>query len=124
MNADKNLVAWFSNYGKQNVDIFAPGVGIVTLSPDNTYTKADGTSFSGPVVSGIAALLWSYYPELTPQELISLIIDSAYTFDEFFRVVLPGSTSKTYTFKELCRSGGIINAYNAFELAKKRYEAN
>jgi len=123
MYADANLVAWFSNYGKENVNIFAPGVDIVSLAPDNTYTKANGTSFSGPVVSGIAALIWSYYPELTPQELISLIVDSAYKLEADFRVRIPGLTKST-KFTELSISGGIINVYNAFELAKKRHGAN
>ena len=63
MKADSNLAGFFSNYG-QCVDVFAPGVNIISLYPENKYTKTGGTSFSCPIVSGVAALVWSYYPSL------------------------------------------------------------
>ncbi|MFP4024385.1 MAG: S8 family serine peptidase, partial [Thiohalospira sp.] len=62
---DKNFAATFTNYGDEMVDIFAPGVRIKSLAPENGYMIADGTSFAAPVISGVAALLLSYYPELT-----------------------------------------------------------
>ena len=122
---NKTLPAVFSNYGKKNVDIFAPGVDIVSLSPDNSYCMHDGTSFSGPVVSGIAALILSYYPDLTPQQMISLLIDSSTKITKPKKVFKPGLSSdkkEKVTFSELSKSGGVVNVYNALLLAKERYK--
>jgi len=118
---NKTLPAAFSNYGKMNVDIFAPGVDIVSLSPENEYCMLDGTSFSGPVVSGIAALILSYYPDLTPQQMISLLIDSATKITKPKKVIKPGGDNKDkVAFGALCKSGGVVNVYNALLLAKER----
>ena len=120
---NKTLPAVFSNYGKNNVDIFAPGVDIVSLSPDNSYCMLDGTSFSGPVVSGIAALILSYYPDLTPQQMISLLIDSATKITKPKKVIKPGGDKKDkVAFDALSKSGGVVNVYNALLLAKERYK--
>ena len=67
-----DLKASFSSYGSF-VDISAPGVGILSTYYDDqredNYATASGTSMSGPVMAGVAALVWSYYPELTVDEL-------------------------------------------------------
>lgn len=115
---NKKMVGVFSNYGQQSVDIFAPGVDVVSLSPENTYDLASGTSFSAPVVTGVAALIWSCYPELTAQELKHLIIESSYDLERK-KVFLPNVKTREKTklrFGELSSSGGIVSAYNAFKL--------
>ena len=56
------LAATFSNYGKESVDVFAPGVDIYSTIPGNKYKFLNGTSMAAPVVSGLAALIMSYYP--------------------------------------------------------------
>lgn len=110
------LVASFSNYGRKSVDIFAPGVRIESTMPENEYAKNSGTSMAAPVVSGVAALLMSYYPELTAREVRQIIVNS-YTDLGKNKVIVPG-TSKTKRFRKLSRSGGVVNAYNALRMAE------
>ncbi len=65
-----SITANFSNYGKRNVDVFAPGVQIYSSIPTtNSYGRASGTSMACPVVAGIAALVLEYYPTLSAQQL-------------------------------------------------------
>lgn len=109
------LTASFSNYGKKEVDVFAPGVGIYSTIPgDTTYGNASGTSMACPVVAGIAALILEHYPNLTPQQLKYAIEKSAVAPKE--QVNIPGTSDKT-NLSELCRTGGIVNAYEAVKLA-------
>ncbi|GAB2548331.1 S8 family peptidase [Rufibacter soli] len=117
----KDLIGVFSNYGKQTVDLFAPGVEIVSLAPDNKYNKMDGTSFSSPVVSGVAALVWSHYPELSAVELKEVILKSA-TLHPKETATYPNLESKDRKrakLVDLSATGGIVNAYNALILADK-----
>lgn len=120
---DETTPAIFSNYGAKNVDLFAPGVDIVSLDTSSTYSMNSGTSFSGPIVSGVAALLLSYYPELTPQQMIDILMESSYKIKKP-KVLVPNmeteKRSKT-KFKKLSKSGGVLDAFSAFELAKARY---
>ncbi|WP_183906727.1 S8 family peptidase [Rufibacter immobilis] len=117
----KDLVGSFSNYGKQTVDLFAPGVDIVSLAPQNQYNKMDGTSFSTPVVSGVAALVWSHYPELTAAELKDVLLKSVNTYPK--ETALSPSDKpearKKIKLSELSVTGGLVNAYNALVLAEK-----
>ncbi len=76
INDDKNLKASFSNYGRNSVDVFAPGVQINSTTPNSTYTVHDGTSMAAPVVSGLAALIRSYYPKLTALQVKEIILKS------------------------------------------------
>ncbi|WP_164891158.1 S8 family peptidase [Botryobacter ruber] len=121
--ADKTFCAVFSNYGKESVDLFAPGVDIVALSPDNQYGQMDGTSFAGPVVSGVAALVWSHYPELTAVELKEILLHSCTTYPRL-KVYYPNSedtkSKKKTKFSNLSRTGGVVNAYEALKLAEKK----
>lgn len=55
----------FSNYGNIDVDLFAPGENIYTTVPNNDYSSSYGTSHSSAITSGVAALIRSYYPNLT-----------------------------------------------------------
>jgi len=118
---DEFFIADFSNYGRENVDLFAPGVDIVSLYPENKYNLASGTSFSGPVVSGVAAMIWSYYPDLQASEIKDIILHSVTRFEKF-KVYYPddeGKRNKKTKFRHLSRTGGIVNAYNAMQLAEK-----
>jgi len=101
------IKAGFSNYGKQRVDVFAPGVQIYSSVPGgNKYMDEQGTSMASPVVAGLAALLRSYYPTLTAAKTKYVIEQSA---------VRP----QGFDLGRYCRTGGIVNAYQAVLLAEK-----
>lgn len=123
---NKEFCGVFSNYGAENVDLFAPGVNIVSLAPDGKYEMGDGTSFSGPVVSGVAALVWSYYPELTAIQLKDILLESSTKYPKA-KVYSPDTKSskrKKVQFATLSRTGGVVNAYNALQAAGKAVLAN
>ncbi|MDP6909084.1 MAG: S8 family peptidase, partial [Flavobacteriales bacterium] len=73
---NENLAGVFSNYGKKKVDVFAPGVEIYSAKPDNTYEFADGTSMAAPVTSGVAALIRSYFPQMTAIQVKDILLSS------------------------------------------------
>jgi subtilisin family serine protease len=111
-----SLVAEFSNYGKNQVDVFAPGVEIYSTMPGgDKYDLQDGTSMASPVVAGLAALLRSYFPQLTASQIKYSIEKSATTGSEIF-VTKPG-TEEEIKFSEISRTGGIINAFEAIKIA-------
>ncbi|WP_124019593.1 S8 family serine peptidase, partial [Flavobacterium sp. HTF] len=115
---DKTFVSAFSNYGKKNVDLFAPGEQIYTTTLGNTYKSDSGTSLAAPIVSGTAALIWSFYPNLTAIEIKQIIIDSGTTYN--IEVTTPGTKDKLIAFSELSKSGKVLNVYNAMKLAEQR----
>lgn len=118
---NEELVASFSNYGKINVDVFAPGVDIYSTVPKNEYEPLSGTSMAAPSTSGVAALIRSYYPNLTAKEVKYILMNSGVKID--FKVIKPGSqteenpTGELVPFEDLSVSGRLVNAYNAMQLA-------
>lgn len=109
------MVSAFSNYGKINVDIFAPGGQIYSSVPDNKYKTYGGTSMASPAVAGIAALIRSYYPKLTAPQVKKVILDSGLALTT--KVMIGGDPSNVKPFSELSKSQKIANAYNALILA-------
>ncbi len=110
-----SLTASFSNYGKNEVDVFAPGVKIYSTVPGgNTYGDASGTSMACPVVAGTAALLLEYFPTLSAKQLKYVIEKSAQNPGEL--VKKPGTDEKV-DLSELSKTGGLVNAYEAVKLA-------
>lgn len=110
------LVAGFSNYGKTNVDVFAPGTQIWSTTPNDQYEFLEGTSMAAPAVAGVAAIIRSYYPNLTAPQVKKIIMDSGLTTNA--SVVIGGGES-TRKFAELSSSGKMVNLYNALILADK-----
>jgi subtilisin family serine protease len=109
------FTASFSNYGKQQVDVFAPGVKIYSSIPGgNTYGNAQGTSMACPVVAGTAAFLLEYFPYLTPEQLKYCLMKSGQTPEG--KVKKPG-TEDMVALSDLSESGGIINAFEAAKIA-------
>lgn len=113
----KDLAAPFSNYGKREVDVFAPGVSIYSTIPGgNTYGLKDGTSMASPVVAGLAALILSYYPELSAEQIISIIKTSSLKVSDK-TTLKPGTEDEKVSLYDLSSTGGLVNAYDALKLA-------
>ena len=114
---DAGLAADFSNYGKTQVDVFAPGNQIYSTLPGGRYGNLSGTSMAAPVVTGIAATLKAYFPQLTAADLKRIILASAQPTHT--KVHQPGGT-KLVDFADLSSTGGIVNLYRAVQLAQQQ----
>ncbi len=114
--AGERRVANFSNYGKKNVDLFAPGYQLNSTVPDSKYAAFSGTSMASPAAAGVAAIIRSYYPELSAVQVRSVLVNSVVKQDDG-EVFKPGTTEKV-KFSELCASGGAISATNAVAMAE------
>jgi subtilisin family serine protease len=114
----ERLAASFSNWGKGQVDIFAPGAQILSTIPGGRYERNSGTSMAAPVVSGVAALLMSYFPSLTAVQVRQIILDSATRHTDQM-VIRPGSEGERIRFGDLSSTGGVVNAYAAFRMAEQ-----
>lgn len=114
---ESTFVASFTNYGKKTVDLFAPGVDVYSSVPGNKYKNESGTSMASPVAAGVAALIKSYFPDLTATEIREILVTSSRKMDGL-RVNRPGG-GKT-ELSALSRSGGLVNAYEAVRLARQR----
>jgi len=111
-----NLPADFSNYGKKSVDLFAPGVDILSTTPDNSYDTYSGTSMASPTTAGVAALVLSYSPDLKASALRSLLIDTSRRYPNL-KVNLPG-TENPVLFSSLSRSGTVVDVFEAVKAIK------
>ena len=109
------MVSGFSNYGKINVDVFAPGGKIYSTVNDNKYDFQGGTSMAAPAVSGIAALIRSYYPKLSAAQVKKIIMESGLSTKS--SVVLGGEIENATDFDQASKSGKMANAYNALIMA-------
>jgi cell wall-associated protease len=114
---DENLAGSFSNYGKKNVDVFAPGVKVTSVDTDAEFNTADGTSFASPITAGIAALVLEYYPTLSAKQVKQVILESATPLPGTM-VLKPGEKVKV-DFTTLSKTGGVVNAYKALVIASK-----
>ena len=115
--SDTDLAASFSNYGKREVNVFAPGVKIYSSIPGgNTYGDKDGTSMASPVVAGLAALILSYYPDLTAEQ-VKLIIERSALKPSTSSFTKPGTEDEKTNLDQLSKTGGIVNALDALKLA-------
>ncbi len=102
-----NKKAPFSNFG-ENIDISAPGVKIVSATPNNSYQSMSGTSMAAPIVSGVVGLMKSIYPKITIKQIKKILKESA----------------KDVSFPEGEKIGGLIDAKKALLLTKKLTKCN
>lgn len=110
-STDKNdNISGFSNYGKTSVNLFAPGERIYTTTGSNGYEFQSGTSFSAPLVAGVAALLLEKNKDLKPTAL---------------KYAIMSGVDKIDGLANLCVSGGRLNAAKALEtIAISKYSSN
>src|SRR5690606_9504299 len=92
------------------------GVEIYSTVPGSKYQNLQGTSMASPIASGIAALIWSYFPDLTAEQVKTVITASSRKFDGL-TVTQPG-TGNLVKFSDLSISGGLVNAYDAVKMAE------
>ncbi|MEP3837449.1 MAG: S8 family peptidase [Algibacter sp.] len=112
-----SMVANFSNYGKQNVDVFAPGASVYSTTPENDYQTKGGTSMAAPAVAGVAALIRSQYPNLSAAQVKQIIMDSGLAINS--KVIVGGNSEDIRPFADLSKSAKMVNAYNALIMAAK-----
>lgn len=108
------VIADFSNYGKSDVDVFSPGVRIYATVPNNKYEYLQGTSMASPNAAGVAALIRSYYPKLTAAQVKQIMMQSGLALN---LDVKAGEEGISVPFKDVSRTGRIVNAYNAIIMA-------
>ncbi|MEO7174597.1 MAG: S8 family serine peptidase [Saprospiraceae bacterium] len=111
----EDIAANFSNYGQEGVDLFSPGVDLNSTVPNGGYDKASGTSMASPAAAGVAAILRSYFPNLTATQIKDIMMESVVPVDAL--VKKPGSGEKV-PFKTLSVTGGTVNAYEAVKKAQ------
>lgn len=117
-----SYTSYFSNYGKNGVDVFAPGSQIYsTLPGGNSYGFEDGTSMASPVVAGLAGLIRSYFPKLTAEQVKQAIATSATGLGTGVTTLKPNKegVKEEVPLGSLCKTGGLLNAYGAVEVADK-----
>ncbi|GAA3724619.1 S8 family peptidase [Flavobacterium ginsengisoli] len=118
----ENVVASFSNFGKINVDVFAPGEEIYATVPNNKYKYLQGTSMASPNAAGVAALIRSYYPKLKAAQVKKILMDSGVALPSM--VVLgksenPNEKTPAVSSIESSKTAKMVNAYNALLMAEK-----
>jgi subtilisin family serine protease len=130
-NYGPGMIAPFSNYGKETVDIFSPGQKIYATVPFGEYKFLQGTSMASPNVAGVAAVIRSRFPNLTASEVKQIIMDSG--LSPQIMVIRPQTDDeegdpKLVPFSDLSKSGKMVNLYNAIllaeELCKQKKEKN
>jgi subtilisin family serine protease len=118
----ETVVAPFSNFGKINVDVFAPGEEIYATVPNNKYKYLQGTSMASPNAAGVAALIRSYYPKLKASQVKHILMDSGVALPS--KVILgenpnPDEKPVVVSSAESSKTAKMVNAYNALILAEK-----
>ncbi len=111
------MVAVFSNYGKESVDVFAPGDEIYSTMPQDSYEFQGGTSMAAPAVAGLAAMIRSYFPSLSAAQVKKIIMESG--ISPSLKVQVGGPEGEVKSFSEISKSGKIANLYNALILASQ-----
>jgi thermitase len=108
-----------ANFGAKELNLFAPGVGISTTYMGTTYRQASGSMIAAASVAGTAALIKAYYPQLTGAQLRKLILENVTDRKDVEVEKQVGTKTDQYLFKQLCSTGGILNAYKAVVAADK-----
>lgn len=112
-----------SNYGARELDIYAPGENILSAVEGNRYQQAGGAVLAAATVSGVAALIKTYYPHLSGSRIRDILLESVTSrrgveVEKGIKVgKQPGRD--LFLFEQLTLSGGILNAFEAIKMADK-----
>ncbi|VXB21789.1 S8 family serine peptidase [Maribacter litoralis] len=117
---DSTFVHPATNYGKTEVDIFAPGEEIYTATSikNEDYAYGSGTSEAAAVVSKSAAILKSYYPELVAEQLKDILLKTGVQYNIEVSMKDSSDNNIKIPFNELSKTGSVVNVYNALVLAE------
>ncbi len=113
-SSSPSILADFSNYGAKSVDILAPGVEILSLAPDNQTAAQSGTSMAAPVVSGVAAIVWGFSPDLSARDVKRILIQSGNDVGDY-KITIDGGTESV---DSVIINPAIVSAQNAIESLK------
>ena len=117
---DSNLKSSFSNFGREEVDLFAPGEDIYTTFPNNKSSISyGGTSSATALTSGVAALLYAYYADLSVSKIKHILMDSGLEFNVLIKTPTKENKDEKTPFNSISKSGKILNVYNAIISAEK-----
>lgn len=115
------LASSFSNFGSKGVDVFAPGSEIYNSVPQSEYQTLQGTSMACPMVSGVAALLKSYFPDMSMKEIKEVILSTAKSYKGKMQYK-PG-TKDEIDFGTLSVTGGVVDVFAAVKACLKMEKA-
>lgn len=125
---EHQLAASFSNYSQEKVDVFAPGLEIYNSVPQSEYAAIQGTSMACPMVAGAAAMIKSYFPDMTMKEIKEVLLSTATIYTGTLEEKpggqhMPPMKADQVDFGTLSVTGGVINLYAAvkkcLEMEKK-----
>lgn len=83
---ENETIAYFSSFGpaadgRVKPDVVAQGKNVYVINSQGHISISNGTSFSGPIMTGMAACLWQAFPNKTAQEIKSLILESSNLYE-------------------------------------------
>lgn len=114
-----DLAAPFSNFSDRVVDLYAPGMEIYSTVPGGKYERMSGTSMASPEVTGCAAILKGFFPNMSASEIKTVLMSSSRKY-EGLKVKVRNKESKML-FSSLSKTGGVTDVFNAYKLAKEKY---
>ena len=114
-----SLLTDFSNFGSKIVDVLSPGNKIYSTIPTgNNHGYLQGTSMAAPIVSHIAAMVRSYYPNLSATDVKQILMQSVWKPEDINKTYPVPQKQEEKTLQEIAAAPGIVNASNALQLAQ------
>lgn len=117
-----------SNTSKEELDLYAPGTDLLSTAMGDTYRIGSGPELAAATVAGIAALIKTYYPNLTGSQLRNILLQSVTHLDYMKKqkMYYNGKEPEIELIpsNQLCLSGGIVNALKALKAAETLMTSN